>query len=227
MEKFRKFLKIALRSHSKGAEGGIQDQLWGRIAGIVGSLVLLGIAGYVISELLAADLEAEVQTAVSASVTKSQVAGKFPSGLERSIARSLSDGEDVTVKVADYEVSMGHGEEEFINGVSVNSTTPGTYALLRTAVGGADSNRDAILIVEAINDKEDCDTIVGTNLLIGKLKGVAYIATEAVGTPPVTAGTPTLIGVDDRTIGFDACDTIGSGTGSNGTVSIAFGYSFR
>ena len=222
----RKLFRVAFCSHSQGAQGGILDQLFGKVSYLIGLTALFAVVGYVIYDQLETNLQGEVQNAITASVTKNQATGKFPGALERGVARSLSDGELSSVKVADYEVAMGHGGLATITTTAADGTTTSTINTgsatatttsdLRNHLG-VSTDRHAILIVEGIDDSGDCDTIVSTNLLIGKLLGMASFA---------SAGTYTKIDIDSRTAGFTACDNIAGGVNPV-SASIAFGYTFR
>ena len=216
----RKLFWAVLRSHSQGAQGGILDQLFGKVSYLIGLTALFAVVGYVIYDQLETNLQGELQNVVTASVTKNQATGKFPGGLERSIARSLSDGESTDVTIADYAVSMVNGKElafttgtPTIGGIQLDSTKAG---ILVTALDIVANERHAVLIVESIDDKGDCDTILSTNLPIGNLKGIASIADLTA----VVAGDKVTI--DDREIGFTDCNSA-----DTTSVTLAFGYSFR
>ena len=210
----RKLFWAVLRSHSQGAQGGILDQLFGKVSYLIGLVALFAVVGYVIYDQLSASLEAELQSVVAASVLRYQTTGKFPADMEGIIARGLADSQvdDGEISVGDYDISMGYSGEAFTgNGAGLDATKS---ADLGTVLGST-SNRSGILIVEGVDNEGDCETLMGANLSLGKLKGIATVLTST------GVGTPVLLDNREAKIITD-CPNVG-GT----AINIAFGYSFR
>ena len=183
----RKLFWAVFRSHSQGAQGGILDQLFGKVSYLIGLVALFAVVGYVIYDQLSTSLEVELQSVVSASVLKYQTSGKFPSSLESIVARGLADSQTSPVSgspnvlrilVGGYEVSMGHGGN---NGAILTTTATGTvtatvFAKIHsdnaTAMGILEKSRNGFIIVENIDDDGDCEALFNANLVLGKLKGM-------------------------------------------------------